>query len=273
MAARKKDSDDELYDEKYDDMTEEQFLEVLEEEQQPLPPRARKKKRRKRRGVTIMASLLAIMLVFQAGAYLFDTFRMDAIDFLKTSYTLSQDEQVQSWKEAVVTVQGEGRFGCTKGTGFFIEESGLLLTNHHVIEDLRVIGIHTEEGEILEGEVVKSDEEKDLALVQTNPSENVAALPLQTENAHTGEHIYVIGNPLSFTKIANEGRVLDEAITNTSALGISAPIYRGNSGSPVIGEDGRVAGVVYAKKTIQHPEQESVGLAVPIDDVHQFLKP
>ncbi|MFB4164046.1 S1C family serine protease [Alteribacillus sp. JSM 102045] len=271
MADKYKDKLDELYDEKYEEISYEEFKEVLEEEPQRKPEEIKKKKK-KRRGIRIIAVLLALMLVFQVSAMLFDTFRLDAIEFLKTSYRLSQDENIQEWKEAVVTIQGEGRFGRSKGTGFFIDSKGLILTNHHVIEQQDSIGISTEDGEIFEGKLVGSDAEKDLALVEIEEEENFEALPLKNDVSLEDDHIYVIGNPLSFTKIANEGNILSEETTRENAVGISAPIYRGNSGSPVISEKGEVTGVVYAKKSIDHPKQESIGLAVPVDDVHTFLE-
>ncbi|SDH44540.1 S1C family serine protease [Alteribacillus bidgolensis] len=271
MDDKHKDKLDELYDEKYEEISYEEFKEALDEEAQRKPSDNMEKKKN-RRGVRVIAVLLTLMLVFQVLAMLFDMFRIDAIEFLKTSYRLSQDEDIQEWKEAVVTIQGEGRFGRSKGTGFFIEKEGLVLTNHHVIEQQDTIGINTEDGEIYEGELLASDAEKDLALIEIEGEEGFETLHLQNKISEENEHIYVIGNPLSFTKIANEGKILGEETTRENALGISAPIYRGNSGSPVISENGDVTGVVYAKKSINHPEQESIGLAVPIDDVHSFLE-
>ncbi|MGY4690004.1 S1C family serine protease [Salibacterium sp. K-3] len=270
MKNRNKDSLDEMYEKEYEELTYEEFQEALEEE----PDRHTKEKRRrkkKHKGVKWTAVIIAVMLVFQTSAMLFDTFRLDVLDFLKTSYRLSQNEEIQEWKESVVTIQGEGKYLRSQGTGFFISEDGLALTNHHVIENQDAIGVSTENGNIYEGELLASDPEKDLALLDIK-GEGFSPLPLQENNDTPGDHIYVIGNPLSFTKIANEGNVLGNERTGIDAMGLSAPIYRGNSGSPVITEEGKVSGVVYAKKTGAGPEQETIGLAVPAEEVDAFLK-
>ncbi|RSL33372.1 serine protease [Salibacterium salarium] len=269
MSKKDKDKLDEMYDEDYEELSYEEFQQVLEEEP-PKKPKEKRKKRKKRWGVRIVAGVIALMLIFQTSAILFDTFRLDAIEFLKTSYRLSQDENIQEWKEAVVTIEGEGKYIRSQGTGFFIEEDGLVLTNHHVIEDQDSIGVSTENGDVYDGELIETDEDKDLALLDIEGG-GFESLPLQHRSSDEEDHIYVIGNPLSFTKIANEGDVLGAEHTGENVLGISAPIYRGNSGSPVITEEGEVTGVVYAKRTISKPEQESIGLAVSIEDVHEFL--
>ena len=45
---------------------------------------------------------------------------------------------------------------------------------------------------------------------------------------------------------------------------MKAPVYRGNSGSPVLNKDGKVIGVIFA--TLDHDEHGRVGLFVPIDE-------
>lgn len=259
---------DDLYDERFEEMSYEEFKEALTEE----PVKHKQKSRKKKPwGVRILASVLIFVMIFQGVSILFDTFRIDAIEFLKTSYRLSQNETIQEWKEAVVVIQGDSPFGRSKGTGFFISNDGYLLTNHHVVEDKRTIGVSTENGDVFQGDLIASDEEADLALLKVEEKGH-SYLPLMDTQADSKEHIYVIGNPLSFTKIANEGEVLNKEATGETAFGITAPIYRGNSGSPVITEEGKVTGVVYAKKTIQQRGEEPLGLAVPIEDVHAFLE-
>ncbi|MDA3130109.1 S1C family serine protease [Aliibacillus thermotolerans] len=267
---KKNNNMDELYEEKYEELTYDEFKEALQEEESSFT-NEKKEKKRKKRYIRFIAILIAFFLVFQIAAMMVDTFRLDAIDFLKTSYQLSQNETIQDWRESVVVIHGTSRIGQTKGTGFFIDENGLLLTNHHVVDDLAYVGVTTENGEVFEGELVASDEELDLALVSIE-ARNMPTLPLREETIPSGEHIFVIGNPLSFTKIANEGEVMADHQVVANRLGITAPIYRGNSGSPVITETGEVTGVVYAKTTIQDQLQQPVGLAVKIEDVHSFLE-
>ncbi|MFD2704535.1 S1C family serine protease [Salibacterium lacus] len=270
MKKRHKDTLEEMHDKAFEDLSYEEFQEALEEE--PKQRTIEKRKRRKKhKGIKWTAFVIAVMLIFQTSAMLFDTFRLDVFSFLQTSYRLSQDEQIQDWKESVVTVQGDGKYIRTQGTGFFISEDGLALTNHHVIENQDAIAVSAQGGEIHEGELLAADAKKDLALLDIEGN-GFSPLPLQEKNDTPGDHIYVIGNPLSFTKIANEGKVLTPQETGGDKMGLSAPIYQGNSGSPVITGEGKVSGVVYAKRTGAGTEQDTIGLAVSAEEVNAFLE-
>ncbi|WP_178075216.1 trypsin-like peptidase domain-containing protein, partial [Pseudomonas sp. 2995-1] len=93
------------------------------------------------------------------------------------------------------------------------------------------------------------------------------------ESWDPGMSIYVIGNPLFFNFIANRGHIIDLTEgRDVPFLMIDAPIYRGNSGSPVINEDGLVVGVVFAtSRRDVDGERIRVGLAVPVEHLMNYL--
>lgn len=220
------------------------------------------KKHSRKKWIKITATVIAIMLAFQIIGVFLSTYSLDAIRFLQTSYRLSQQNDIQEYKQAVVTIQGER----SRGTGFNISADGLIITNHHVIENQNQIMVGFYEGELFEGEVISSYPEIDIAFLKVNGTD-LPNLRLSTNDGAVDDRIYVIGNPLSWTQIANEGEILD-----TSQLTIiSAPIYRGNSGSPVINSDGEVVAVVFAKRRTTQYGGKSVGLAVPIEIVREYL--
>ncbi|WP_078553009.1 S1C family serine protease [Bacillus alkalicellulosilyticus] len=208
---------------------------------------------------------IVFILVMNGVVLLFQQFGTDAFAFVKTSYELSQNEDVQQYKESVVVIQGER----SRGTGFSISPNGYIVTNHHVIDGMLSIGVTFENGDRYVAELIESYPEVDLAFLKID-AKDLPYLALREKAGAPDEHIYVIGNPLSFTWIVNEGRVLPE---NRNAMTISAPIYRGNSGSPVIASrDGEVIGVVFARSVPSiRSGRDSVGLAVPVEDVWERL--
>ncbi|MBU8878127.1 serine protease [Bacillus sp. FJAT-29790] len=188
-------------------------------------------------------------------------FNIPSIHFSQKSAELSKQEDIQKYKKAVVTIQDQN----SKGTGFNISESGLIITNKHVVEDMHPIMVAFPHGELLNAKIIHADPDLDLAFLQIT-GRDLPFLPLSNSDLwHIQDQIYVIGNPLFHNQIANEGKILEGSDKN-GVLRLSAPIYKGNSGSPVISLKGDVIGVVYAKSTKDH-----TGLAIPIEKILEKL--
>jgi serine protease Do len=234
-----------------------------DEEGEGPPPFVRSPRFRK-----IVAGLLAAMLFANVLAFLPQFFSLAAIRFIAVSAQLSQSEEVKAYKQSVVVI----RAGKNKGTGFVIEDDGLIVTNRHVINDTAAPAVHFQNGERYIARVVAIDDTVDLALLDIE-AEGLPVLSLAKDSGKEGDPIYVIGNPLVFNGIANEGEswglipVREEA---PPMLALQAPIYKGNSGSPVIRKDGQVIGVVYATSSMERDgERHRIGLAVPIEWVRK----
>ncbi|MBP2239624.1 S1-C subfamily serine protease [Cytobacillus eiseniae] len=222
--------------------------------------RDRQKKRRSffKKLISIGIAFALLVSVIQIWPQLFN---MSSIKFLQKSAELSELEEIQAYKEAVVTIQDQH----SKGTGFNISEEGLIITNHHVIDNMNPITITFPNGEIFNGNIIHSNPDLDLAFL-TIQGNNLPYLTL-SKNAEwqIDDPIYVIGNPLLHHQIVNEGNIIEGSNLN-GVLRISAPIFKGNSGSPVINGHGEVVGVVYALSI-----KDQTGLAIPIEQVHQNM--
>ena len=249
----------------YEEFEEEELLELVDEARQEALEKARQRREEQKSKQPFpkwLFWLIAFALVINIVGILPQTFSIPAVEFLKTSAKLSQDETIKQYKEAVVVIETDS----SKGTGFSFNERGDILTNYHVIEGEHTVTVAFPNLGLFQGEVKETYPDVDLAVVTIDES-NMPYLTLaESFYADYGDPIYFIGNPLSFNGIANEGTVIDWTYVSSKdepVVMLDAPVYRGNSGSPVIDHNGTVIGVIFA--TLHHDKHGRVGLFVPID--------
>ncbi|WP_168120767.1 serine protease [Paenibacillus sp. HB172176] len=221
--------------------------------------------------ILLVAALVGNILAFWPQIY-----NMRTLPLLFHSEKLSSQADIQGYKEAVVLVSTDKG----KGTGFHMND-GYIVTNNHVIEDADYMIVKfPEQDQSYKAELSGSDSELDIAILKVDIGDQ--RLPfMEMERSNTpswepDEPIYVIGNPLYFTQIAIEGTIIGLVPIRgrqTPVLALDAPVYSGNSGSPVINEYGKVIAVVYATANIEHGDQRiEAGLAIPIADMETLLR-
>ncbi|MBB4826261.1 S1-C subfamily serine protease [Sporosarcina luteola] len=245
----------------YEDLTEEEMNELaLQARQEALESGSEQQKQPKRRLPRWFAWLLSLVLLCSTFAGLFQVFSIPAIDFLITSAKLSQHDDIALYKQAVVVVVTEDG----KGTGFSISADGTILTNYHVIEGNETVTVVFPEHGRYAAEVVQTAPSIDIAVLQVD-AKDLPTLSLEENGTiEKDESIRFIGNPLSFKGIANKGVVMGPTRLNDwneDVIMIKAPVYRGNSGSPVFNEEGLVIGVIFA--TLEDDDYGKVGLFIP----------
>jgi tetratricopeptide (TPR) repeat protein len=154
-----------------------------------------------------------------------------------------------------------------QGSGFFIDNKGRLITNHHVIEGAYSATIKTSAGKEypVQGIVAKDTEADIVKLVVNLPDADITFLNLSVNMPSEGEDIVVIGNPLGLESTVSTGIV--SAVRDIPAFGkiiqITAPISPGSSGSPVINNKGEVIGIA----TLVITKGQNLNFAVPSDKI------
>ncbi|GIO25644.1 S1 family peptidase [Ornithinibacillus bavariensis] len=249
----------------YEEFEDEELYELVQQARQEALLKASQdiQKKPKRPFSKWMFWLIAITMVINIIAILPYTFSIPAIDFLITSTRLSIQEDIKTYKEAVVVIET----GESKGTGFSISPDGYILTNYHVVDNGAPITVAFPNEGLIQGTIEAAFPDVDLALLKVQSEQELPYLTLAESFSFEGnEHISFIGNPLAFNRIANEGTIIgytDLKDWDQPVLMIEAPVYRGNSGSPIINDEGEVIGVIFA--TLDHDIHGEVGLFIPIE--------
>lgn len=226
---------------------------------------------RRRNLIRFGASMIALVFLISTFSVFSTVINLPALEFVKISFQLSQRDDIHQYKQAVVAVEGNN----IKGTGFNITEDGYIITNHHVIEEMQNILVYFADGQVFKAKIEKEFPNLDLAFLEIN-GEDLPRLEIANKlDVIQGDKLYVIGNPLAFYQIANKGEMLGLRAVDSievPALSMTAPVYRGNSGSPVINESGKVVGVVFASVIPKANSNDEIeGLAIPIEEVIQRL--
>jgi len=147
-------------------------------------------------------------------------------------------------RAAVVTVNHSGG----SGSGFFVSESGYVLTNDHVVGTNRFVRVILATGRELVGEVVQRDASRDAALIKTEGS-NFAALAVNTEEVNIGSEVIAIGSPLGEALSGTVTRGIVSAyrtIKGKRFIQSDVSVLPGSSGGPLLDKSGRVVGITVA---------------------------
>ena len=154
---------------------------------------------------------------------------------------------------AVVTIATYDMKGDVAGigTGFFMDEKGHLITNHHVLKNAYRAEIKTRKGDIFPIEaVVAENPVMDLIKVRVAiPTGKYSWVTVDPDLPEIAEQVLVVGSPFGLEQTASDGIV--SAIREMPGIGtffqMSAPISKRSSGIPVVNMQGRVVGVVTFK--------------------------
>ncbi|MBN1653934.1 MAG: DegQ family serine endoprotease [Deltaproteobacteria bacterium] len=153
------------------------------------------------------------------------------------------------------------------GSGFIIDPSGLLVTNHHVIEGADKIEVQLTDDRVFEVELVGSDERTDLALLRIKKAKDLPFVSFgESSQLRVGDHVIAIGNPFGLDHTVTSGIVsAKERVIGAGPyddfIQTDASINPGNSGGPLFNLRGEVVGI----NTAIAPRGQGIGFAIPSD--------
>jgi len=188
--------------------------------------------------------------------------------------------------ESVTTVVPKflGPFGLDipkmrgQGSGFIIDAEGHILTNNHVVDKASTVKVVLSDGTQLEGKVIGSDRNNDVALLQVDASKIPALTYLvlaDSGSVKPGQMAVALGSPfglqgsITIGIISGTGRSIPGSTSRnmTDIIQTDAAINPGNSGGPLLNSRGEVIGI----NTAIEAAANGVGFAVPINTAKKVL--
>jgi putative serine protease PepD len=162
------------------------------------------------------------------------------------------------------------------GSGVVLSSDGLVITNHHVVEDADRVQVIFDDGRIYEAEIVGSDRRTDLAVLRIDTTGLTPIEIGSTETAEIGQVAIAIGSPLGLDGgssltvgvISAFGRQVrtgpEPEDTLFDMLQTDAPITEGSSGGALVDGEGRLLGITSAIG-VSSAGAEGIGFAIPIE--------
>ena len=180
------------------------------------------------------------------------------------------------------------------GTGFLVDDSGLVLSNWHVAEKATNMFIWTlpeggdksvkflfEKQDYYMASVIATNKKQDLALIKVSGlPKSIKSVTLGSDDqVEVGDNVYAIGHPISYPWTFSAGMVsqvrenfewdTDDTFTHmANVIQMQTPISTGNSGGPLFSSEGKVVGV----NTLGETQGQNINFAVAVNQVKQFIK-
>ena len=176
----------------------------------------------------------------------------------------------------VGTLSDDGEFlSAGGGSGVVITDDGLIMTNHHVIDNSTEVRVIFEDGRMYEANIIGSDRLTDIGLVKITASNLIPIAIGNSDKMLVGDLAVAIGHPLTLgaaptvttgvvsaleRRLDVGGDVMGTSVTLFGLIQTDAPITRGSSGGALINKNGELIGITTAIATA-----EGLGFAVPVN--------
>ena len=181
---------------------------------------------------------------------------------------------------------GRGRGGApgeraqkSLGSGVIVDESGLVITNNHVIENMNEVRIALADRREFEATIVLRDPRTDLAVVKIkSPTGGLVPMAFgDSESLEVGDFVMAIGNPFGVGQTVTQGIVSALARTQVGSsdyqffIQTDAAINPGNSGGALVDLQGQLVGInsaIYSQSGGSH----GIGFAIPVSMVRAVVE-
>lgn len=183
----------------------------------------------------------------------------------------SQEEVVQQSKQAVVHLKGNSK----GGSGFFVTETGVIVTNAHVVRGEEIVFAELADGQRLEAKVVYEDADLDIALAKVKGKRFPHLVLVEAGDVKQGENVIAIGNPGGAMSFSVSKGIVSAVGPFASAgpgtwIQTDTAINPGSSGGPLLNSRGDAVGMSTQK--LVKEDVSGIGFALSSTNVLAVLR-
>ena len=182
------------------------------------------------------------------------------------------------FRDALLFGYGRDRIEKSLGSGVIVTANGIIVTNHHVVEDASGILVALTDGRVYEAEVLLSDKRSDVAVLRIAVDSPLPFIEFGDSDAlRVGDPVIAIGNPFGLGQTVTSGIVSATARTTFGVgdfryfIQTDAAINPGNSGGAEIDLNGKLIGINTAIYSTSGGSQ-GLGFAIPSNMVRPIVE-
>lgn len=180
---------------------------------------------------------------------------------------MNTQQIIELYRPAIIQIATQS----STGTGFYIKEFDLIITNEHVVTKNAEITIAGRTFERRLSRVWYTDKKHDLAFLQPPADVQIAEIKLgKYETVKDGDVVVAIGHPFGLNYTATQGVIskADRIRDGVKYIQIDAAINPGNSGGPLVNKSGEVIGV----NSFIIRGGDNLGFALPVSYLNEALQ-
>src|SRR5215204_3327167 len=180
---------------------------------------------------------------------------------------MTTQQIIELYRPAIIQIATQ----TSTGTGFYVKEFDLIVTNEHVVNKTSEVTIA---GRLFEKRLARAwyiDKKHDLAFLQAPEGIQLPDVKLGDYNlVHDGEVVVAIGHPFGLNYTATQGVIskVDRIREGVKYIQIDAAINPGNSGGPLVNKQGHVIGI----NSFIIRGGDNLGFALPVSYVKEALE-
>lgn len=229
-------------------------IESLSAKLKPHPSKILKLWRSNKAAIAVAASFVLVAMVMlysvrnntkQAGS--FEAMSQDLAQIKRSQNNLIRDIKSRQTDD---NAANKARFG---GTGFAISANGYIITNYHVVRGADSVYVQNSKGASYKVKSFYNDPVNDIAILKVNDQsfENMHSLPYSLKRGIStiGEPVFTLGFPKDDI-VLGDGYVSSRNGINgdTVAYQVAIPVNPGNSGGPLLDNQGNIVGIINGKE-------------------------